>query len=237
MRLLGKVGDVGEIGVVGLGQQSCGGVAVEQFEYPAQGDVLDDQGQFRERRHQQIVQLVDEPGALADHGLQARGRLAQDAQRGRPAAMAAGGPFADGKAGRGACLDGVGLAGGEESGCVVLLRSRSPQETVMSRPANGEAAGGADAEAVEEVQEIVGVLPGDIQADDEAGGGVAVGQPFETHTELGVAVGGFGEGQLGGGLLEVVRQEGGVVAVARGVDADADATGGTACPFRERVRS
>jgi hypothetical protein len=39
----------------------------------------------------------------------------------------------------------------------------------------------------------------------------------------GVALGGLGEGQLGGGGLEVVAQEGGVVAVARGVDADADA--------------
>jgi hypothetical protein len=40
---------------------------------------------------------------------------------------------------------------------------------------------------------------------------------------LGVAGGRLGEGQLVGGGLLVVAQEGGVVAVARGVDADADA--------------
>ena len=53
----------------------------------------------------------------------------------------------------------------------------------MSRPANGEAAmARVVAEVVQEVQEIVGVGTGDIQADDEAErrGGV-VGQPFETR--------------------------------------------------------
>ena len=45
----------------------------------------------------------------------------------------------------------------------------------------------------------------------------------EPLAELGVASGGLGEGQFGGGGLEVVAEEGGVVAVARGVDADADA--------------
>jgi hypothetical protein len=52
---------------------------------------------------------------------------------------------------------------------------------------------------------------------------VARGQSLDALLELGVAVGGFGELQLGGGGLEVVAQKGGVVAVARGVDADADA--------------
>ena len=54
---------------------------------------------------------------------------------------------------------------------------------------------------------------------------MALGEVFETLAELGVAVGGFDELELGGGRLEVVAQEGGVVAVARGVDADADADG------------
>ena len=37
---------------------------------------------------------------------------------------------------------------------------------------------------------------------------------FEALAELGVAVGGLGEGQFGGGGLEVVGEEGGVVSVA-----------------------
>jgi hypothetical protein len=61
---------------------------------------------------------------------------------------------------------------------------------------------------------------------------VALGQLLEAAAELGVALGRLGEGQLGAGGPEVVAQEGGVVAVARGVDAHADAGGGAACPWR-----
>ena len=81
------------------------------------------------------------------------------------------------------------------------------------------------AELMEEVQEVVGVLPGGIEADDESDGRVAAGEEFEPLSELGVAVGGLGELEFGGGGLEVVAQEGGVVAVAGGIDADADAGG------------
>ena len=46
---------------------------------------------------------------------------------------------------------------------------------------------------------------------------------LQTLAEQGVAVGGFGEGQLGCGRLEVIAEEGGVVPITRGVDANADA--------------
>jgi hypothetical protein len=36
---------------------------------------------------------------------------------------------------------------------------------------------------------------------------------------------GLGEGEFGSGKLAIVAEEGGVMAVARGVDADADALG------------
>jgi hypothetical protein len=78
---------------------------------------------------------------------------------------------------------------------------------------------------VEEVNQVIGVVPGGVEADVEGGAGVAAGDEFEALPELVVALGGLGEGQLGGGGLEVVAQEGGVVAVACGVDADADAGG------------
>jgi len=73
---------------------------------------------------------------------------------------------------------------------------------------------GVAGEVVEEVQEVVGVLAGGIEADDEGDGGVAAGEVFESLSELGVAVGGLGELQLVGGGLEVVAEEGGVVTVA-----------------------
>jgi hypothetical protein len=45
----------------------------------------------------------------------------------------------------------------------------------------------------------------------------------EALAELIVAGGGLGEGEIVGDGLEVVAEEDGVVAVARGVEADADA--------------
>jgi hypothetical protein len=43
------------------------------------------------------------------------------------------------------------------------------------------------------------------------------------RAQLGITGGGFDELQLAGGRLQIVVQEGGVMAVARGVDAHADA--------------
>jgi hypothetical protein len=86
---------------------------------------------------------------------------------------------------------------------------------------------------VEEVQQVVGILPGGVEADDEVNGTLAAGDLFEALAELGVAVGGLGEGEFTGGGLEVVLEEDSVVAVAGGVDPDRAATaggrGGGAC--------
>ena len=78
---------------------------------------------------------------------------------------------------------------------------------------------------VEEMQEVVGVLPGGIDTDDEGDSRVTLGEEFEALAKLGITIGGLGEGEFGSGGLKVVAQEGGVVAVARGVDAAADADG------------
>src|SRR5207253_3230171 len=64
---------------------------------------------------------------------------------------------------------------------------------------------------------------GGVETDDEVARAVALDDAFEALAEQGVAGGRFREGQLVGGGLEVVAQEGGVVAVAGGVDADATA--------------
>ena len=52
-------------------------------------------------------------------------------------------------------------------------------------------------------------------------GAAVLGDALEPLAEAGVAGGGLGELQLVGGGLQVVPEEGGVVAVAGGVDADA----------------
>ena len=59
-----------------------GGVAVDEFEDPAGGEVLGEQGQFGEGEGEQVVELVDEAGALADDGLEAAGDLAEGAEFG-----------------------------------------------------------------------------------------------------------------------------------------------------------
>jgi hypothetical protein len=77
---------------------------------------------------------------------------------------------------------------------------------------------------VQEVDEIIGVLPGGVETDEEVNGAVAAGDSFDALSEVSVAFGRFGEGEFGGGGLEVVAEEGGVVAVAGRVDADAAAS-------------
>jgi hypothetical protein len=80
---------------------------------------------------------------------------------------------------------------------------------------------------MEEVLEVVSVLSGDIQTQDKGDGRVTLGNEFEALAELGITSGGLDELKFSGGRLKVLVEEGGVVAVTRGVDTDADADGGT----------
>ena len=77
---LGQVGDVGQVAVGSGGEELGGGKAMDQFEHPAGGDVLDQQAQFGKGQVQQMMELIDEAGALADDGLEPAGDLAEDAQ-------------------------------------------------------------------------------------------------------------------------------------------------------------
>ena len=52
---------------------------MDEFEDPARGDVLDEQGEFGEAQSEQVMKLVDEAGALADDGLEPAGDLAEQA--------------------------------------------------------------------------------------------------------------------------------------------------------------
>ena len=100
-----------------------GGVALHEFEDPADGNILDEQCQFGKGQGEQLVELVDEAGALADGGLEPSGDLAERAQLGRQVGRGCG-PFADGEACGGAGLDGIGLLAAEESGAIVLVALR-----------------------------------------------------------------------------------------------------------------
>ena len=89
--------------------------------------------------------------------------------------------------------------------------------------AAGDGEGGAvDGERPEPGQEVVGVESGGIDPDAEVDPAVLGDEVDEPLTELGIAGGGFDHPQVRGGSLEVGIEEGGVVAVARRVDADAD---------------
>jgi hypothetical protein len=187
------------------------------------------------------LELVDMAGALAHGGLKSSGDLAERAQR-RRQGRSGRGSFADGEARGGAGLDGIGLLAAEEGGAIVLdalrIAAGDGEGSVGERRWRASGVSRGSPQPLQEVEQVVGVLPRCIATDDEVNGAVALGDAFEALTELGVAGCGLDEGQFVGRRLQVVAQEGGVVAVARGVDADADARGwaGRAC-WRSRLRS
>ena len=193
---------------------------MEEFKHPASGEVLDEQGEFGKGERKQMVELIDESGALADNGLEPARDLTHGAEFER-LRRNAGRPLGESEAGGGAGLHGIGLLAAEERGAVVLVALR-----IAARDRHGDSgrlrAGSPD--RVQEVQQVVGVLPGGVESDDELDAPVALGDAFEALAETAVPCGRFGELEFVGGRLKVVAQEGGVVAVAGRVDADAEAS-------------
>src|SRR5262249_8551048 len=118
--------------------------------------------------------------------------------------------------------DRIGFFTPKESGSVVLVALR-----VAARDGQREGSGFRRrrvlrrSEAMQEVKEVVGIGASGVEADDEGPDAVALHHWVEALAHQRVAGGRLGEGQLSRGGLEVVLEEGGVVAVARGVDADA----------------
>ena len=162
-----------------------------------------------------MVELVDEPGALADDRLQTTGDLAEQPQ-GMRKRRRGGRSFGDGEAGHGAGLDGIGLLRAEDRGSVVLVALR-----IAARERDRQRSLGS--KSMQEVEQVVGVLSGGVETDMESARSTALCDAFESSAKLGVAVGGLGEREFVGGRLKIVAQKGGVVTVARGVDADAEA--------------
>src|SRR5262249_10838385 len=58
---LGHIRDIGEFCWRRRGEPPGGGVAVDEFEHPAGGQVVGEQGQFREGQGEQVVELVAQP--------------------------------------------------------------------------------------------------------------------------------------------------------------------------------
>ena len=106
----------------------------------------------------------------------------------------------------------IGFLGAEEGGAVVF---------VALGIAAGESQSEVVGEAVDEVQQVISVLPRGVQADDERDLAEACGDLLQALAKQGIAGGRFGEGQVGGGRLQVVAKEGGDMAIACGIDADA----------------
>jgi hypothetical protein len=202
-----------EVGDLGVSQAPGGWVAVNEFEHPAGRDVLDLHRQFGVGAGQELVQLVDEPGALFHQRLQAQGDLAEALafDRDRRHRLR---PLADGEVGTGAGFDRIGLLLAVDAQAIVLVALRVA--------AGDRERGVVDVQFVQPGEEVVGIGAGDVGADIELDVAVFVDQVREAVTQLGVAGGGFDHFQFGGGLVQVGVEEGGIVAVARGVDADAD---------------
>jgi hypothetical protein len=189
------------------GQQFGGGIAFAKGEDPTAGDVLDEQSEFGERGRQEKVELIDEPRAMAHDRLQATGHVAERALFSRQHLDGCG-PFAESIACGGAGFDGIGLLAAEEGGAVVFVALRIAAGDDEGR------VGELTLERVQEVQQVVGILPGDVEAHCEVDGAELADDLLETRAQLGITDGGFDELQLAGGRLQIVTQEGGVVAVA-----------------------
>lgn len=125
-------------------------------------------------------------------------------------------PLGEGVACGSAGLDRIGLLIAEDRGAVVLDALRIAAGDAQ-RPTSRRG------ELAQEVHQVVGILPGHIEADVERTESVALGERLEPSAELGVAVSGLGEGEFVGSGLQILLEEGGIVAVARGIDADAEA--------------
>ncbi len=76
---IGQISDLREVCRRRGGQQRRGGIAVDEFENPLGREVFGEQGQFGEGQGEQVMELVDETGALADDGLEPAGDLAKGA--------------------------------------------------------------------------------------------------------------------------------------------------------------
>ena len=213
--LLGQFGsevrDLLERSEPGLGDALGGGIFVEQLQHPGGREVVGQVGQFGKDAGQEIVQAIDGLRGLFDLGLQASGDFAEQDHCGRDGRGGAG-QFDDGEACHGLAFGVVGGAFGEVGLLVVL---------VAFGLADGQ--GDGQGEAAEEVFEIGGILPGGVDADVEVGLGMLLVQLLQAFLQGLIAGAVFHDGERLGGGLAIGSQEGDAMAVACGVDADADA--------------
>jgi hypothetical protein len=97
------------------------------------------------------------------------------------------GSFAHGKSCGGPGLDGIGLLAAEEGSAIVLVALRiAAGGTASGRPAVVRA---RREKAVQEVEQVVGVLAGGVQADEEMDGALALDNLVKALAEGGVAGG------------------------------------------------
>ena len=99
------------------------------------------------------------------------------------------------------------IAGGNNVGDAARVAARTPRVRGCSRRL-------WVAKPLQEVQQVVGILPSGIEADGESDVGVGLGDLLEAFAQLGIAAGRFDELQIRGGGLKIVAQEDGVVTIA-----------------------
>ena len=149
---LRHIRDIREVCQAHLGETQGGGVAVNEFEHPASGAILGQQGPFGKGECEQVMELVDPAGALADDGLEPAGDLAQgtefEAQECDRSRL-----LGAGEACGGAGFDRIGLLATKESGTVILVALRIAAGAGQGQ-GRGQAgnAGVRSAEAVQEVE-------------------------------------------------------------------------------------
>ena len=173
--------------------------------------MLGEGGQFRKDARPEIMQAMDRRSGLLDLSLQTAGDLAHP-RPGRREWQRGVRLLDPGQARHGLALGVVGGALGEVRLLLVLSAfGLAPGDGQGQRPARQEAL------------EIGSVRAGGIDADGEGGLGMLLVQPFEALAEILLTLLIVQDGERLGGCLPVGAPERDAVALACGVDADADA--------------
>ncbi len=173
--------------------------------------------QLGKNARQEIMQLVGQPRGLARLAFEAAGDLTQGLH-GRRQFGSSRGMFVEREAGHGEAVNRIGLALGVDGLAVLAIAGRFADRD-----------GRGIRQPAQERFEVGGVLAGGVDADVEVGLGVPLGHLLKSLLQLLVALGGLGKIKGLAGRLQVGVQEGDVVGVACGVEADADAGAALGC--------
>jgi hypothetical protein len=212
--LVGQIRDSREVSRCRCGQKLRSWVAIKQFKYPTLRDVREEESQYGKAQSQEMMQLVDQAGALANGSLKSARDLTQQSQLSCHLGSSRR-PFRQGETSPGFGLDGVRFLAAKKSDTIALVALR-----IATRKGDVDIRDGMSllfrgrVELIQKVDQVVGILASRVETNDKGDSGVSLSDPKETLFELGIAFGGLGKGEFLGSGLEVFVEKDGIMAIA-----------------------